>query len=404
MMREVCRQVCPFFAQQQRSHAHLSTRKSVPQSVSEGKRDTTLSSVASFDARLKKLQTALKNGENIEPIIGHKVPVSAQNKRVHQKKHILVNVHADMLKVKVSQQKIGVKDREKTGGGIRGEITGFSRASRKRMIETMASVRNTGAMLFLTMTFDDSVLLNTNDNLNAMFEAFRRRFERAFPTWCAIWRKEWQDRKSGDFIGTFVPHYHFIIMTGVHLEKQELEQVSESFALWGKTAWHEITSSADENHLVYGFDVSPVRSRKHAYYYVAKYVAKHDSKGDFPGRHWGRIGKLDCSVSETFSLDTEEYIIFRRLVKRWLKTRVQSLPQGANGEQIRRWKCRTAKQKRYARSFAKQPSNQGCTIFGLGDTNIDGSIKGYSAGYWQLITEAKRQAADRRERERGFCW
>jgi len=315
---------------------------------------------------------------------------------------VKVAVHADMLKIKIPAQARGAKDRSSSGGGIRGNITGFSRASRKRMIETMASVRNTGGMLFLTMTFDDSVLMDLDSNLLPMFETFRRRFERAYPTWAALWRKEWQDRKSGDFIGTFVPHYHFIIMTGVHYEKQELEALSQSFAAWGKDAWHEITSSSDENHLVYGFDVSPIKSRKHAYYYVSKYIAKQDSKGEFAGRHWGRIGRLDCSVSETFSLEESEYIVFRRLVKRWLKTRCSALPETASEKQKQQHRRRLSAQKNYSRRFAHQSCTAGCTVFGLGDTHTDGTTRSIFAGYWQFIAEAQRQVADRRERERAY--
>jgi len=402
-MREICRTVCPFFAQPKGKGATLSTNGSLTQIGAEGKRDTNLSSVAYFDNRLKKLQIALKNGQSIEPIIGYEVPESAQNKRQHQKKHIEVNVHADMLKVKVNSQKLGVKDSPGRGGGIRGEITGFSRASRKRMIETMASVRNTGSMLFLTMTFDDSVLLDLNDNLLPMFETFRRRFERAYPTWAALWRKEWQDRKSGEFVGLFVPHFHMIIFTGVHYEKAELEALSESFSVWGKEAWHEITSSADENHLVYGFDVSPIKSRKHAYYYVSKYVAKHSNHGEFSGRHWGRIGKLDCSVSETFSLEEDEYIVFRRLIKRWLKTRTNPLPGDATQKQRAAHASRVKKCLRYSKSFARRPCTQGCSVFGLGDTSSEDGVINVFGGYWQFIAEAQRQVADRRERERGYC-
>jgi len=401
-MREICRTVCPFFAQPKGKGAFLPAGKMLPQAAPEGKRDTPLSSVAYFDGRLKKLQIALKNGQSIAPVIGHEVPVSAQNKRTRHEKPVKVHVHADMLKIKIPAQQKGMKDRSSSGGGIRGDITGFSRASRKRMIETMASVRNTGSMLFLTMTFDDSVLLDLNENLLPMFETFRRRFERAYPTWAALWRKEWQDRKSGDFIGTFVPHFHFIIMTGVHYEKNELDTLSEGFALWGKTAWHEITSSAEENHLIYGFDVSPIKSRKQAYYYVSKYIAKQDSKGEFAGRHWGRIGTLDCSVSETFALDEEEYIVFRRLVKRWLKTRTAQPADGATEKQKKAYYCALAKKRRYSKRFARQSCNLGCTVFGLGDVDISGNERGMFAGYWQFIAEAQRQVADRRERERSY--
>lgn len=370
-----------------------------------GKRcETTLSCLAYFDAQHEATHTPSRLLDKYTGQIDNRNVSSSQNRRIPHQKPVQVSIHADMIKIRIPKIARGAMDRKMSGstGGIRGNITGFSRASRKRMIETMASIRNPGGMLFLTMTFDDSVLLDLNDNLEAMFEAFRRRFERQFPKWSALWRKEWQDRKSGDFIGTFVPHYHFIIMTGVHYEKAELQTIADTFAAWGKSAWHEITSSSDENHLIYGFDVSAIKSRKHAYYYVSKYVAKQDSNGEFSGRHWGRIGKFNCSVSETFTLEIEEYIVFRRLVKKWLKTRVSPLPETATDKQIKSHAQKLKKCRKYSNIFAKGTPCSGCTVFGLGDTNPDGSAKDIFAGYWQFIAESRRQVMERKALNRGY--
>lgn len=401
-MREICRTVCPFFAQQTRANGHASTRKIIAPVTPEGKREIPLSSLAYFDASLKNHKSSLIHNQQYAGDSQPSRATAAQNRRIRHDKPVEIAVHADMLKVRLPANKRAAVDRRSTGGGIRGTVNGFSRASRKRMIEFMASVRNTGSMLFLTMTFDDSVLMDLDDNLHPMFEAFRRRFERAYPTWKALYRKEWQDRKSGDFIGTFVPHYHFIIMTGVHYEKSELQTIADSFADWGKAAWHEITGSSDENHLIYGFDVSPIKSRKHAYYYVSKYVAKENSNGDFQGRHWGRIGQFDTSASEKFLLSEGEYIVFRRLVKRWLKTRINPLPDRATETQKKAHTERQKKQKKWSRRFAKGKASLGCTIFGLGDTCLDGSPSGLYGGYWQFIAESQRQIDERRSIERSY--
>lgn len=363
-----------------------------------------LSSLAYFDAKHETTHTPSRLRDPYTHQIDNRNVSASQNRRLPHEKPVQVSVHADMLKIRIPKIARAAMDRQIKGatGGIRGNVTGFSRASRKRMIETMASIRNPGGMLFLTMTFDDSVLLDLNDNLEAMFEAFRRRFERAYPSWSAMWRKEWQDRKSGDFIGTFVPHYHFIIMTGVHYEKSELEAVSESFSAWGKQIWHEITSSSDENHLIYGFDVSPIKSRKHAYYYVSKYVAKSENVGQFSGRAWGRIGKFDCSVSEKFFMEQDEYIVFRRLVKKWLKTRVSPLPENATDKQKKAHSDRVKNTKKWSKSYAKSSPTNGCTVFGLGDTALDGTPVNIFGGYWQFIAESKRQVNERKALDRSY--
>jgi len=374
-------------------------RVSVSTAPEIGGAGTPLSSPSYFDAspKTRSKLSRVTIHENAAAFVPE-----TSNKRKRHPKPVKVAVHADMLKVSISSRDRGLKDRTSTGGGIRGTVTGFSRASRKRMIEFMAQIRNPGAMLFLTMTFDDSVLATLDENLDKMFEAFRRRFERKYPNWSALWRMEEIDRKSGDYVGLVVPHYHFIIFTGENHEKSSLEALSQSFLAWGRDAWHEITASTNPDHIVHGFDVSPLRNRKQAYYYTSKYVAKSSDKSVRTGRRWGRIGGFDCSVSQEIRLDEEEYIVFRRLIKRWLKTRAQVPKQNATPEEVEKWLIRDKKQRAYALRFARGSAQTGCTIFGLGDTTSGENIIGPLDGYNRFIAEARRQVADRRERERGY--
>lgn len=336
--------------------------------------ETLLSSVAYFDAKLKnrRSQQNLPSGYPSRYYMQRQTP--AQSRRIRSVKPVKVAIHADMMRITISDEQRGMQAREpgRGGGGIRGAVTGFSRASRKRMIEFMAKVRNTGSMMFLTMTYDDAGAAQNDDWHTACFEAFRRRFERQFPAWRAIWRKEHQARKSGELIGTFVPHYHLIVFTGGIYEGKALDELCEIFAAWGKEAWQEITGSTDANHLMYGFHCTPVRSRRHAYSYVAKYVAKCENNGISTGRSWGRIGQFDTSASETFVLSEDEYIELRRLVKRWLKNRSP----------------------KFARRFARSSATMGCTVFGLGDCSTEHAQETLFSGYYQFIDGAKRQALD----------
>jgi len=123
---------------------------------------------------------------------------------------------------------------------------------------------------------------------------------------------------------------------------------------------------------LHGADVAPVKSRKHAYHYVSKYVAKESGDVLEIGRRWGRIGDFDTAGSIEVALTFDEYVIFRRLVRRWMK--------GRGGK--------------YHRRFAKQSPSKGCTVFGIGDEA--------QAGWFAFIFEAFRQSADKRERERGY--
>lgn len=361
-----------------------------------------LSSVSYFPATSKNRVLRRKLPEGYHSRYYARRAVAAQTLRQRDPQPVKVHVHADLLKITYTDAAKGLDDNHRRGGGIRGTVAGFSRASRKRMFEFMASVRNTGSMLFLTMTFDDTTAVNSDDWMLACFETFRKRFERAYPHCRALWRKEWQDRKSGDYEGMFVPHYHLLIFTGVHYEKCQHESVSEAFSAWAKDAWHEITSSTDENHIVYGAHVTPVRSRRHAYNYIGKYIGKQESNSLHTGRAWGRIGTFDCTASETFALDADEYIVLRRLIKKWLKTRAQVPSENASPEEVEKWLLRNKRQCAYARRFARGLSTEGCTVFGLGDGDYGGQEYDIFAGYWQFIAECRRQVADRHERERGY--
>jgi len=321
---------------------------------------------------------------------------AAQEYRQPDPKPVKVHVHADMLKMTYTDAAKGLDTGSgpAAGGGKRGTVTGFSRASRKRMFEFMASVRNTGSMLFVTMTFDDTTAINTDEWLLACFEAFRKRFERAYPGYRALWRKEHQDRKSGIMVGTFVPHYHLILFMGSHYEKEEQDGKSAEFEQWGRDVWQEITGTDNPAHLIYGFHCTPVRSRKHAYAYVAKYVGKADFHGHSSGRCWGRIGKFDTSASQIFELSGDEYIALRRLVKRWLKTRAQVPAQDAPPEEVEKWLIRDKKQRKYSRTFARGLPSKGCGVFGLGDTVSDGTQIRECTVFLQFIAEVRRQSKE----------
>lgn len=330
----------------------------------------TLSGVAYFPAstKVQHRQHTTRETHTARWNMTHVTP--AQTRRIALEKPYKVTTYADMVKVETLPVENGVIERDSSmrGGGLRGTVSGFSRASRKRMIEFMAKVRNQGTMLFLTLTYDDMAWLVKSDAHHSDLEAFRKRFERAYPTWCALWRVEVKTRKSGLLIGHDVPHFHMLIWTNE--STNDPDATAKAFWKWGNIAWHEITGSAAPEHLEYGFHVTALKSRKHAYSYVSKYVAKQDDDDLEIGRRWGRIGNFDTSAGEVFRFNQDEYIEFRRLVKRWLRSKNQ----------------------RYSRRFARQSSGKGCTIFGLSDTiaGSDRSLLFYASECF--ISAAKEQA------------
>lgn len=341
-----------------------------------------LSSGAYFDDKHECTHTPNPNIQEYTPQSAMRLIHPAQTRRIRHAKPAKITVYADMLKLSYPDYANGVIERDSAhaGGGIRGNISGFSRASRKRMIEFMAKVRNVQDMYFVTMTYDDESWLMKHDDHHADFEAFRRRFERAFPNFRAIWRVEVKERLSGLLKGNNVPHFHLLIFTNRSDSNEDKEAYSEGFRAWGVRVWGEILQAQNPAFEKYGYHVTPVRSRKMAYAYVSKYIGKQDNDEISCGRRWGRIGQFDTSSSEGFLLSDNETIELRRLIRKWLKRR--------NGK--------------FASRFAKYCPGTGFTVFGLGDTDSLGNAFGIFDGYNQFLGEVKRLSADQKERERSY--
>lgn len=288
-------------------------------------------------------------------------PIQAEERRFYKNKnnHVELRIHADMLKAKTVWA-IGGLSPTNGGGGMRGNVRGFSAASRKRMLEFMASARVRGQMLFGTFTYPDSFPVGQPEIWNAHFEAFRRRIERKYPDYAIIWREELQDRKSGQNRGKIAPHFHMLIDSALEgspsieveyvpsygkLLEKTVSPLSRAFEAFALEAWHEIVGAGDENHKVHGAFVVACRNRKHAYKYVSKYVSKIDSDEFEVGRRWGRIGAWDVSASVVCVISYQEYVELRRMVKAYLRKR------GSD----------------YWRRFRRQSAMKGAAMFGLGD-------------------------------------
>lgn len=272
--------------------------------------------------------------------------------------HFALDVHRDMIKVK-SQLNVGSPIEQVAAGSNRGMIVGFSRASRKRLIEFMASVRYTSQLLFATFTYPDE-FPEDETVWKAHFEALRRRFERKFPKYRAIWRIELKERLSGEKAGTIAPHYHMIIFTDKEgtpdiridhyysygkMREKCTSPVSREFEVWSRQAWSEIVNSGDKKHEMHGSFVVAVRNKRHAMKYVSKYVAKEDKDEFAVGRRWGRIGSFDTEKSKQIILSQRQYIEFRRLVRKWMKSHGRD----------------------YHKNIARSRPNVGMTVLGLGD-------------------------------------
>jgi len=260
---------------------------------------------------------------------------SEKNQPVFVTEQYQIDVYAGLIEVREVGRVGG-----QTGGGMRGIVSGLSKASRRRALQTLCRVRGAQNGLFLTLTYPD-VFPTLWSAVKRDLDVFLKRLTRQYPRVGYFWRMEYQRRKSGRVnAGVLAPHFHLLLFG--------IDDELPTFRAWVAQAWYESNSATDARNARAGTEVSHIRSRRHAMHYASKYVAKVDSEAlaeevGQTGRMWGYGGELDMTPDSTLVLDRGEYVALRRLVKRWLR----------------------AQRSRYANTVRKL--EHGFSVMGLGD-------------------------------------
>jgi hypothetical protein len=205
-------------------------------------------------------------------------PLSTLHKRTDGEPFVEWADGAGLLKVNQ-----GIKN-EAPAGGKRGKIKGFSFASRRRLMQTIARIRFDAPLpMFVTLTYPNKFPspIESKDHL----DIFIRRLRRAFPDAGLIWKLEPQERGA--------PHYHMLVY-GVPLH---------DLAMFTVNTWYEIAGGGDIKHLHFHLGLLPeselcvqeVRSRQGVMRYASKYLGKKfDVSGwdeIYPGRFWAVVQK-----------------------------------------------------------------------------------------------------------------
>lgn len=164
----------------------------------------------------------------------------------------------------------------------RGTIKEFSRQSRKRMLDRLASLNreairfNKDRVKFITLTYERRIvpLARAKRDLKVFIERLQERF----PECWVVWRMEFQERTT----------VHFHLMVGnagfwwLHAKQHKEGKLGMV------DAWNEITGQSAKNSL----DFETIHSFNGVMYYVSKYMAKpaedaipdgdfiHSSKGE----------------------------------------------------------------------------------------------------------------------------
>jgi len=203
-------------------------------------------------------------------------------------------------------------------GVKRGVCKGFSRASRLRLIRTLARVRRDADMpLFVTLTFPENY--PTVEKSKELLKYFRERLKYNFPSIGYVWKLEPQKRGA--------PHFH-CLMWGISFEDA---------ASYIPNAWHELAGQGDKNHLLFHLGllhhsqpcVQQIRSYAGIMFYASKYLGKvvEGLEGwEKVGRYWAVVNKNNIPFGEDMIMYIEEddFKTFRKYQQKYSGLRFRS--------------------------------------------------------------------------------
>jgi len=247
--------------------------------------------------------------------------------------HIEVWAGAGLIKV-VKQGRHKIIPEGDSKQTKRGKIHGFSRASRRRMMQLLAKVRLDEALpLFGTTTYPD-IFPEEAEKFKRDLQTLIERLKRRFPGIGLIWRLEFKVRKSGVNAGKIAPHFHWLLwnvpcMFDFKPEPGKWAKISkcrdgtwqetvkfydgdkiatvvnpvsgqDRFTEWLSRNWYDVAGTGDLKHYNAGTNVKVLTSRREVFFYVSKYMGKVEEEEGYacPGRFWGVVNPKNIPMGE----------------------------------------------------------------------------------------------------------
>lgn len=227
-----------------------------------------------------------------------------------------------------------------TGGGgdnhKRGEITGFSAASRRRMRQAMLTKYIPGADLVgitCTVPWQGTDFEPLMDEFRECVHRFRTAFVRRFPKSAAIYRVELQERGA--------PHLHALVWMAAEdlaallpcacrgaAEAAGALAADKLSELWRRAVvdLHHGSLRAFEEH---GTKVESIKSAGAMFRYLADHASKHkQAQLGYKGKQWGIIGRGNLEDRKGLELppfdSNRHWFIFNRLLRKVMRYRLQA--------------------------------------------------------------------------------
>jgi len=202
-------------------------------------------------------------------------------------------------------------------GGKRGKISGYSDASRRRMMRMLGKMKLSRKPLWLDLTYPDEFYSDRYDGKRLKEEHLKKFYQRlkyCYPQAGFIWKLEYKDRQSGLHVGKHFPHFHILLWGfcdhDIYKLRKELLQM-----------WWEVCGKLSQDHLKAGVSLERLKSYRGAFWYASKYMTKnmeemqeYDLDAQAVGRWWGIKGKENlpfsiCKVITTYDDEQLQKII-----------------------------------------------------------------------------------------------
>ncbi|MBA7636404.1 hypothetical protein ES703_44022 [subsurface metagenome] len=215
----------------------------------------------------------------------------------------------------------------------RGVIKYFSKKSRIRLMKFMASIKDK-FLVHQTFTFPDDVMEGKSISERSRFSnKVRRRFLKRvryrYPSFKAVIRQEWEQRKSGNIIDESCPHLHFLYLVNFLTKANHKDWATLLGKLWVDclgTKEHKKALSVAVHEKSYVWMKNSLMARR----YVSKYIAKVELyEGDESrGRAWYKVGDFDIPEPEWQVLTDREEIAVRRVLRCYMKRQNRGVAKG----------------------------------------------------------------------------
>jgi len=196
----------------------------------------------------------------------------------------------------------------------RGAVAGFSKGSRARLMQKLATIDASAPALFVTLTWPTWAAPD-RDAWHTAWDRWRKRLGRSWPDAAGLWRREYT--KAGTV------HLHLLAF-GIPIDGQTVRQLQS----WTATAWADVVDAPEyDKRRRVGTSVEVPRIGGAVSKYIAKYASK-TADGDGTerpmGRWWGTFGgrdKIPYTLPDDHRLTVAEAVKILRTMERWLQAK-----------------------------------------------------------------------------------